>query len=35
MVSYSTPSLAMTGYAFVYLFAALAIAIYHFNRRDL
>jgi ABC-2 type transport system permease protein len=31
----SVPSPTMIGYAGVYLVAALAIAIYHFNRRDL
>jgi Cu-processing system permease protein len=31
----SAPSPAMVGYAIVYLFAALIIAIYHFQQRDL
>jgi Cu-processing system permease protein len=31
----SVPSLTMVGYAGVYLFVALAIAIYHFQHRDL
>jgi Cu-processing system permease protein len=31
----SVPSVAMIGYACVYLLAALAVAIYHFHQRDL
>jgi Cu-processing system permease protein len=31
----SVPSIAMIGYTCVYLFVALAIAIYHFHQRDL
>ncbi len=31
----SIPSVAMIGYATVYLLIALAIAVYHFHERDL
>jgi hypothetical protein len=31
----SAPSAAMVGYAIVYLFVALIVAIYHFQQRDL
>jgi hypothetical protein len=31
----SIPSIAMIGYASVYLLIALAIAVYHFGERDL
>jgi hypothetical protein len=31
----SIPSAAMIGYACVYLFIALGIAVYHFSERDL
>src|SRR6202040_1675612 len=31
----SIPSIAMVGYATVYLFIALAVAVYHFRERDL
>jgi hypothetical protein len=31
----SIPSVAMIGYAFVYLLIALGIAVYHFGERDL
>jgi hypothetical protein len=31
----SVPSVAMIGYACAYMLGALAIAIYHFERRDL